>query len=66
MVKPNGITVQSNSIRIGGNNKDQDGFMKKPNAVKIQSNSIRVFENKKPQFSTKTKVSPEFFVSYSY
>ena len=66
MVKPNGITVQSNSIRIGGNNKDQDGFMKKPNAVKIQSNSIRVFENKKPQFSTKTKVSPEFFVSFSY
>ena len=66
MVKPNGITVQSNSIRIGGNNKDQDGFMKKPNAVKIQSNSIRVFENKKPQFSTKTKVSPDFFVSYSY
>ena len=62
----NGITVQSNSILIGGNNKDQDGFMKKPNAVKIQSNSIRVFENKKPQFSTKTKVSPDFFVSFSY
>ena len=57
MVKPDGITVQSNSIRIGGNNKDQDGFMKKPNAIKIQSNSIRVFENEKPQFSTKTKVS---------
>ena len=63
MVKPDGITVQSNSIRIGGNNKDQEivkdnnGFMKKPNSIKIQSNSIRVFGNEKPKFSTQTKVS---------
>ena len=63
MVKPDGITVQSNSIRIGGNNKDQEivknnnGFMKKPNSIKIQSNSVRVIGNEKPKFSTQTKVS---------
>ena len=62
MVKPDGITVQSNSIRIGNNKdqeivKDNNGFMKKPNSIKIQSNSIRVFGNEKPKFSTQTKVS---------